>query len=282
MRLMDGGFTHIVGASCVRTAESAHVSCTEDAMLEQSQVRDGLEITSPDGSFDPNHASHVCGNNMRRSSRAKAPTRRKRLSPAGHIREYSRVLSTKRAARPRSDTSGCQSAYAAEARHVATAGWSILPSRCDEDSAFACRSMAGGNHEAKRRGRFQSAPAGETWRSNRGLGGRKRPIFSSCVGRRRRREPLASRLLREPRGVSAATGMVAHLDLLSHHRVRWGRCRPRTRIRDWQNPCQSHRECERKSRCESRSRIGDANLHLRYAGVWRAAYHGCHWNIWPH
>jgi len=41
MRLMDGGFTQILRASCVRTGESTHVSCTEDAMVEQSQVREG-------------------------------------------------------------------------------------------------------------------------------------------------------------------------------------------------------------------------------------------------
>jgi hypothetical protein len=81
MRLMDGGLIHIiVRASCVRTAESTHVSCTEDAMVEQSQVRDGLfEITSRYRSFDPNHAPHVCGNNMRRSSHdaAEAATTRR-------------------------------------------------------------------------------------------------------------------------------------------------------------------------------------------------------------
>src|SRR5262245_57013305 len=91
MRSMDGGFIQIVRASCVRTAEPAHLSCTEDAMVEQSQVRDGLfEITLRYRSFDPNHAPYVCGN-MRRCSchAAAAPTRRKMLSPAGHTREYS-------------------------------------------------------------------------------------------------------------------------------------------------------------------------------------------------
>src|SRR5690348_13084986 len=93
MRLMDGGFAHIVvRPSCVRTAKSAHVSCTEGVMVEQSQLRDGLEITSCYRLFDPNHASHVCGNNMRRSSRD-AATRHKMLSPAGHIRKYSCVRS---------------------------------------------------------------------------------------------------------------------------------------------------------------------------------------------
>src|SRR5262249_22344878 len=81
-----------VRAFAVWTAESTHISCTEDAMAEQSQLRDGLETTSGYRSLDCNHASHMCGNNMRRSSRAKAPTRRKILSPAGHIREYSCVL----------------------------------------------------------------------------------------------------------------------------------------------------------------------------------------------
>jgi len=32
MHLMDGGFTQIVRASSLRTAGSAHVSCTEDAI----------------------------------------------------------------------------------------------------------------------------------------------------------------------------------------------------------------------------------------------------------
>ena len=46
-----------------------------------------------------------------------------------------------------------------------------------------------------------------------------RILFQQCKSRRRRREPLASRLFRQPRGGSAATGMVAHVDLLSHQRV---------------------------------------------------------------
>jgi hypothetical protein len=176
-------------------------------------------------------------------------------------------------------------ACAAEARHVATdAGAFYHPAvtvAC-EDSAFACRSTAGGKHDAKRRGRFQPALAGEAWRCNRSLGGRERPRFSSCACRRRRREPLASRLFRQPRGVSAATGMVAHLDLLSHQRVGRGQCGHSARVRDRQNPRQSHREREREPPSESRSRLADADLHLRHAGVWRAAYRGCHWNIWPH
>src|SRR5262249_39817155 len=68
MRLMDGGFVQIVRASSLRTAESTHVSCTEDAMVEQSQVREGLcEITSRYRSFVSNHAPHVC--KMRRYRR---------------------------------------------------------------------------------------------------------------------------------------------------------------------------------------------------------------------
>jgi hypothetical protein len=115
-----------------------------------------------------------------------------------------------------------------------------------EDSAFACGATAGWKHEAKRRGRFQPALAGETSCWNRSLGGRERAIFSSCACRRRRREPLAPRLFWEPRGVSAAAGMVTHVDLLSHQRVCRGRRRPRTRVRDRQNPPQSDRECERE------------------------------------
>jgi hypothetical protein len=42
MRLMDGGFIQIVRASSLRTAGSAHVSCTEDAMVQQSQLCDAL------------------------------------------------------------------------------------------------------------------------------------------------------------------------------------------------------------------------------------------------
>src|SRR5262245_32467162 len=127
-----------------------------------------------------------------------------------------------------------------------------------EDSAFACRSTAWGKHDENRRGRFQPALAGETRCWDRGLGGREHPRFSSCACRRRRRELLAARLFRQPRGVSAATGMVAHLNLLSHQRVCWSRRRPRTGVPDRQNPSQSHRERERKPRCESRSRLGDA------------------------
>src|SRR5262249_17442707 len=92
---------------------------------------------------------------------------------------------------------------------------------------------------------------------------------TKCHGRRRRRELLAPRLFRKPRGVSAAAGMVAHVDLLSHQCVGRSRRRPRTRVRDRPNPRQSHRERERKPPSESRSRLADANLHLRYAGVWR-------------
>src|SRR5262249_40285434 len=44
-------------------------------------------------------------------------------------------------------------------------------------------------------------------------------LLARLIGRRRRCEPLASWLFWKPRGVSAATGMVAHVDLLSHQRV---------------------------------------------------------------
>jgi hypothetical protein len=40
-RVTGGGFIHIVRAFAVRTTESTHVSCTEDAMVEQSQVCEG-------------------------------------------------------------------------------------------------------------------------------------------------------------------------------------------------------------------------------------------------
>src|SRR5215831_7545484 len=138
-----------------------------------------------------------------------------------------------------------------------------------EDSAFACRLTAGCEHEAKRRDRLQPAPAGETRCWDRGLGGRERPMFSGCVGRRRRRELLDSRLFREPGSISAATGMVAHVDLLSYQRVCRSRGRPRTGVPDRQNPCQSQRE--REPRCESRPRIGPAKLHVRHASFWRTA-----------
>src|SRR5262249_47196478 len=93
--------------------------------------------------------------------------------------------------------------------------------------------------------------------------------------RRRRRELLAPRLLREPRGVSAATRMLPRDHLLSHQRVRRSRRRPCTRVRDRQNPPQSDRECERKPPSESRSRLSVSNLHVRNASLWRAAYCGC-------
>src|SRR5262249_44272306 len=84
-------------------------------------------------SFVSHHAPHVC--EMRRSSRdaANAATRGKcchlPVTPA-NIRACYRQEAT---ARPGPATTGCQSLMldAAEARHVATAGWSILPSRCD-------------------------------------------------------------------------------------------------------------------------------------------------------
>jgi len=79
----------------VRTAEPTQASCTEDVMVEQSQVCDGpFEITLHYRSFASNHAPHVCGNNTRRSSRdaAKSGDAPAMLSPAGHTREYSCVL----------------------------------------------------------------------------------------------------------------------------------------------------------------------------------------------
>src|SRR5215831_20359453 len=41
-------------------------------------------------------------------------------------------------------------------------------------------------------------------------------LLARLIGRRRRRELLAARLLRQPRGGSPATRMVAHVDLLSY------------------------------------------------------------------
>src|SRR5215472_10880932 len=75
-RVMGGGFVQIVRASSLRTAEPAHVSCTVDAMVEQSQVREGLcEITSRYRSFVSNHAPHVCEMRRYRRDAAKAATR---------------------------------------------------------------------------------------------------------------------------------------------------------------------------------------------------------------
>src|SRR5262245_59055258 len=48
-----------------------------------------------------------------------------------------------------------------------------------------------------------------------------------------------------------ATGMGAHVDLLSHQRVCRGRRRPRTRVRNRQNQRQPHRKRERKPPSES-------------------------------
>ena len=99
-RAMGGGFIHIVRA--FRAESRAHaVSCTEDAMVERSQVREELfEITPRYRSFVSNHAPHVC--EMQRSNRglAKAATRGKPLSPAGHMREYSCVLPTRSSSAP--------------------------------------------------------------------------------------------------------------------------------------------------------------------------------------
>jgi len=133
MRLMDGGFIQIVRASCMRTAESAHVSCTEDAMAEQSQLRDGLEITSRYRSFDSNHAPHV---REMRNPVALLQTRRRAAKcchPPVTSANFRACCREGGAEGPRSATSACQSAMlgAAEARHVATGRWSILPSRCD-------------------------------------------------------------------------------------------------------------------------------------------------------
>src|SRR5262245_9476773 len=74
--------------------EPTHVSCTEDAMVAQSQVREGLfEITLRYRSFVSNHAPHIC--EMRRSSRtaANAATHRKCCHPpvtCANIRACSR------------------------------------------------------------------------------------------------------------------------------------------------------------------------------------------------
>ena len=169
-------------------------------MAEQSQLRDGLETTSGYRSLDCNHASHMCGNNMRAIQSCKsAAASQKAVTRRSHTRIFVGCCRWDETARPRSATSGCQSVMsgAAEARHVATGGWAFchpaVTVAC-EDRAFACRSTAGCEHEAKRRDRFQPAPAGETRCSNRSFGGREHPIFSSCVGRRRRRELLDSRL----------------------------------------------------------------------------------------
>src|SRR5262245_17125097 len=68
--------------------------------------------------------------------------------------------------------------------------------------------------------------------------------------------------------------MVAHVDLLSHQCVCRSRCGQSARVRHRQDSCQSHRDREREPPSESRSRLADANLHLRDAGVWRAAHRG--------
>src|SRR5215470_19762356 len=63
-RAMGGGFIHSVRAF---RAEPTHVSCTQDGMVEQSQVREGLlEITLRYRSFLSDHAPHV--REMRQSS----------------------------------------------------------------------------------------------------------------------------------------------------------------------------------------------------------------------
>lgn len=80
----------------MRTAEPTQVFCTEDALVEQSQVCEGLfDITLLYRSFVSNRAHHVCEIKCGRSSRD-AATRRKMLSPAGHIREYLCVLAMRR------------------------------------------------------------------------------------------------------------------------------------------------------------------------------------------
>src|SRR5262245_23749771 len=106
-------------------------------------------------------------------------------------------------------------------------------------------------------------------------------LLARLMGRRRRRELLASRLLRQPRGGSSAAGMGAHVDLLSYQRVCRSRGRPRTRVRDRQNLPQCHRERERKPPSESRSGLAHANLHIRHAGFGGPAYCRCHWTVWP-
>src|SRR5262249_47274520 len=81
-RVMGGGFVQIVRASSLRTAEPAHVSCTEDAMVEQSQVREGLcEITSRSRSFASTHAPRVCKMGLSSRPPENATTRRKCCHP---------------------------------------------------------------------------------------------------------------------------------------------------------------------------------------------------------
>ena len=160
---------------------------------------------------------------------ANAVTRR------SHTRIFVRAADRIETARPRSATSGCHSVMPVPRRRGMSrlrAGSFYHPAvtvAC-EDSAFACRSTAWGKHDAKRRGKFQ--PTLAEWCRDRSLHGRERPRFSSCACRRRRRELLAPRILREPRSGAPATGMVAHVDLLSYQRVCRGQCRRRPRVRD--------------------------------------------------
>ena len=97
MRLMDGGFIQIVRASSLRTAGSAHVSCTEDAIsapktLWWSNHRSvmGLSrITLRYRSFVSDHALHVCEIGRSTRDAANAAPRRKCCHPpvtSAHIR----------------------------------------------------------------------------------------------------------------------------------------------------------------------------------------------------
>src|SRR5262245_28472895 len=121
-RAMGGGFIHIVRAS-VRTAAPTHASCTEDAMAEQSQVREGLcEIRLRYRSFVSHHAPHVCEMRQSQLRCCKRGDARQiyhlPVTPANIRARFQQEAAT----RPRSATSAYQSVMlgAAKARHVAT------------------------------------------------------------------------------------------------------------------------------------------------------------------
>jgi hypothetical protein len=88
--------------------------------------------------------------------------------------------------------------------------------------------------------------------------------------------------IREPRGRSTATGMVAGVDLLSYHRVRRQRCSACTRDLDRQNPREPDGKSERQLERHRRSWPDRPDSCVRIAGPGRPSVRGRVDVLWHH
>src|SRR5262249_43966630 len=101
-------------------------------MVKQSQVREGLcEITLHYRSFVSNHAPHVCEIPVRCGKRGDAWQCCHPPVTSANIRACFQTRSGNAPEVGHKRMSESVTLDAAEARHVATGCWSILPSRCD-------------------------------------------------------------------------------------------------------------------------------------------------------